>query len=551
MTEREIVHRSLWRVASIVIAASAALAASACESPTCFDTNQLPCINVPAPDAGSDAADATIADGGAPSEAGTEASDDGSASSDGSTGLDAADTFDGFDGFDGWDGFVCDPTKEPSLPDACVTDASGVFVAPSGHDGAAGTMADPLLKVGDAIKMAAAGAKRVLACGGSYNEQITIDAAAGADALALYGGLDCVHGWKWTAGTPTILAPTTPGFVLTIRGLTAGVILEDFGFHALSGTNAGDSSIAVFASKANNVLLRRCDIAAGTGKNGQDQIPVADFVASAPPGQPGRIDRGSPSTSNTCNGVALASVGGAGGAPIDNGADGTDGTPGSSNKGTAKGCKDSTTGGGPGNNGSSGVTGLGAKVLASFDETGWHAANGQPGGNGGNGQGGGGGGSQSAAGGGGGGGAGGCGGAGGAAGTGGGSSIALLAYQSIVDLGQCKLAALDAGRGGNGVKGQVGQAYGNGGAAFGDACQGGRGGYGGSGGGGGGGAGGLSAGVVWSGSAPTLDGTTLQMVLVGAMGGVGAGGSMSTGASPGAAGTDGTVGAAGPVLQFP
>jgi len=549
--------------ARLGIALSAGLGASACDSSTCWDSNQPPCVSGSSVEAGSDA---TVADGGATGDgangdAAPEASDDGTASSDMGSGLDAADAadaFDSFDGFDGFDGFVCDPMKEPSLPDACpLTDTSGVFVAPSGHDGAAGTMADPLLKIGDAIKMAAAGAKRVLACGGTYNEQVTIDASAdtNADGLALYGGLDCIHGWKWKAGTPTVLAPTTPGIVVTLKGLSAGVIIEDFGFHALPGANAGDSSIAVFASKfsspASSVLLRRCDIAAGKGKDGQDPVKLGDFGMRAPPGNPGSADGGAPPSPNTCNGVAGASVGGGGGAPFDNGKDGMDGTPlGASNKGTAG--SDCSLGIGKlGANGAGGVTGAGASVWATLDETGWKPAAGQAGGNGGDGQGGGGGASENLNAGGGGGGAGGCGGAGGAGGTGGGSSIGVLAYQSGIDLQQCTITAADAGRGGNGAQGQSGQAYGypgNGGG--GGACQGGQGGYGGSGGGGGGGAGGLSAGVVWFGVAPTLDGMSLGSVTLGKFGDGGAFGPGGTGGSPGARGSDGKVGMAASTKQF-
>jgi len=563
MTERKFVHRPSRRlvsaaIASISFALSAGLAAPACDSPSCFDTNQLPCVSVPAPDAGNDAADATMAE--AASDAGPEASDDGSASSDVSgefDALDAGDAFDGFDGFDGWDGFVCDPTKAPSDPLACITDASGVFVAPTGHDGAAGTMADPLLKIGDAVKMAAAGAKRVLACGGTYNEQVTIDANVGGDALALYGALDCVHGWKWSAGTPTILAPTTPGVVLTLKGVSASVTIEDFGFHALAGANAGDSSIAVFASYAKKVFLRRCDIAAGKAQDGKDPAGLQGFPM-APAGAPGSADGGAPPTPNSCNGVANASVGGGGGPPADTGADGMDGTPGTiSNKGIASAHDCSITkgsGGAAGENGLGGSAGQGATTLAKLDETGWTPSAGQAGGNGTVGQGGGGGASQSLNGGGGAGGAGGCGGAGGAAGTGGGSSIGVLAYQSTVVLELCTLAATDAGRGGNGANGQLGQAFGNRGSGGGaDACQGGHGGYGGTGGGGGGGAGGVSAAVVWAGTAqmaPTLDGTSMGSAKVGKRGDVGSGGMGVFGAVPGFNGTAGMPGSAAPVVQF-
>jgi hypothetical protein len=484
-----------------------------------------------------------------PPEAMARESDDAAARSDALSGSNSE-----ADAFDGSDGFVCDPTKKPSLPGACITDVSGVFVAPSGRDGAPGTMADPLRKIVDAITLATFGAKRVLACGGTYNEKVTID--ANADALSLYGGLDCTHGWKWAPATPTVLAPTTPGIVLTIRGLSAGVIIEDFGFHALPGVNPGDSSIAVFTSKftsqAAGVLLRRCDIAAGQGQDGEDQVELHQ-LPKAPDGALATPDAGAPPMPNACSGVANASVGGGGGPPGIAGNDGMDGTPlKASNKGTARGPSGNGCFGASGANGVGGAPGEGASTWATFNESGWKPTAGQPGGSGSVGQGGGGGASLGPVGGGGGGGAGGCGGAGGAGGTGGGSSIGVLAYQSIVTLEQCRLTASDAGRGGKGASGQVGQYQGYAGSRGGmDGCEGGKGGDGGGGGGGGGGAGGLSAGIVWTGTPPTLDAISGGGAIVGQMGSGGAFGTGGAGVGPGFDGTPGTAGAAAPVVHVP
>jgi hypothetical protein len=70
------------------------------------------------------------------------------------------------------------------------------------------------------------------------------------------------------------------------------------------------------------------------------------------------------------------------------------------------------------------------------------------------------------------------------------------------------------------------------------ACNGGNGGKGGSGGGGGGGAGGVSAGVLYKGAKPTLDGST--KVTTGALGGKGVG-----------AGLDGVDGQKADMVQAP
>jgi len=512
----------------------------------------------------------TASEGGSP-EAGTDAADAG----------------------DGFDGYTCDPTQLPSQDPCVINDAYGVFVSPTGRSGAAGTMADPFLRVADAIAAATGHSDRVLACAGSYDEALILGAIPGQDAGAIpatdggvdaaeeesfsggvnvFGGLDCANGWKYT-GAKAILAPTTRGVALTVKGLVAGLTFEDFGFHSLAGVESGESSIAVFASQsaAPGLLLRRCEIVAGAGQPGTDQVGTTGFDAGAPAGLPGTANSGGGTTPNACGGVAMASVGGAGGQPAAMGTDGTDGTPGPSNKGTAIAC---ILGAGEGNvggrglGGAAGTVGLGAASWAQFDQNGWVPSAGLPGGPGGVGQGGGGGGSADTSGGGGGGGAGGCGGIGGSAGTGGGSSIAVLVYQSSVDLEQCTITVADAGKGGNGATGQVGQAGGAHGSGYSGstACAGGNGGYGGTGGGGGGGAGGLSTDVLWLGTAPTIDGSpvgeaivsdaggdagTLAQSLVGSPGAAGTGGAdPDGGTNPGMSGTDGKPGTTAAVMQF-
>jgi hypothetical protein len=494
-------------------------------------------------------------------------------------GADAADAGDGFDGY------TCDPTQLPSQDPCVVDDKYGVFVSPNGRSGATGTMADPFLRVADAIAAATGHTDRVLACAGNYDEALILGSIPGQDAgsipatdggvdaaeeesfsggVTVFGGLDCTNGWKYT-GAKAILAPTTRGVALTVKGLMAGLTFEDFGFHSLAGVESGESSIAVFASQsvAPGLLLRRCDIEAGAGQPGTDQVATMGFDAGAPPGQPGTANSGGGTTPNTCGGVAMASVGGAGGQPGPMGGDGQDGTPGPSNKGTAAGCAMGTGAGnvgGPGLSGAAGSAGAGAATWAQFDEHGWVPTDGALAGAGGVAQGGGGGGSVDNSGGGGGGGAGGCGGAGGAAGTGGGSSIAVLVYQSSVDLEACTISTADAGTGGNGASGQVGQLAGaHGNVLVGTGCPGGKGGSGGSGGGGGGGAGGLSVGVLWSIGQSSFsdaggDAGTLAQVSLGSPGPAGThgagGAAVTAGANPGTDGTDGKPGTTAAVMQF-
>jgi hypothetical protein len=417
-------------------------------------------------------------------------------------------------------------------------------------------MASPCKTIGHAMDQAKSGTLRVYACGngGSYNENLVVGTSR--DGVAVYGGLDCTttpSQWVYNAADKAQVAPTAQGYALQVTGLTTGVTFADFGFTSQAATTAGQSSIAVFVSGSSGVLLERCSVTAGVGLQGQDQSQPTGYSSAAPNGNNGILISGGGESENTS---CSSSTGGAGGQPTMGGQDGTDGTPGSSNKGLASGqsCALGSTGGN-GSPGGPGSLGGGATTWASFAASGWLPSAGLAGGAGAVGQGGGGGASVDNTGGGGSGGAGGCGGAPGTPGTGGGSSIAVLAYQSSVDLETFVLAAGNAGRGGNGAAGQIGQGGGIKGNGFGDACAGGKGGNGGNGGPGGGGAGGLSAGVVWYGTAPTLNGTstpmaaTLSNVTLGSAGVAGTGGS---GVSCSSTGNDcGLPGQAGAVIAFP
>jgi hypothetical protein len=436
----------------------------------------------------------------------------------------------------------CLPDSDDPSTDACVvSETSGVFASPTGNDTTgAGTRAAPYQTLGHALVAAHAASKRVYACAGTYAENVVVGTAL--DGASVYGGLDCT-GWAWAATNVVTVAPSS-GYALGVDSLTTGATFEDMGFTAASATAAGGSSIAVFAKGSSHVVLRRSNVQAGLGMLGQDQTQLSPFSATAPIGNNGTLTGGGNLVSNSS---CASSTGGGGGVPGPSGNDGSDGTPGTSNKGTVATCQMGLNGG-PGAPGGPGSTGSGAATWAIFTSGGWAPTPGVTGGPGGVAEGGGGGASIDLTGGGGSGGAGGCGGAGGGAGTGGGSSIAVLVYASTIDFEGCSLSSANAGRGGNGAAGQTGQTGGQHGNAFGGACAGGKGGTGGSGGFGGGGAGGLSAGVVWSGTAPTIDGastpsaTTLSGVTTGSLG---------AGGSGAAAAQNGEAGVASAVVQFP
>jgi hypothetical protein len=168
----------------------------------------------------------------------------------------------------------------PSTDPCVITEAFGVFVAPTGSDSSGdGTRAHPYATTGHAI--GAAGTKRVYACGGNYVESLVIGSSA-----AVYGGLNCST-WAYDGSKATI-APSGPGYALHVTG--NNVTFEDFGFASQPAVGAGGSSIAVFVSSAANVVFRRCQATAGTAVQGTDQTQPAPFSGPAPPLPPQTLE---------------------------------------------------------------------------------------------------------------------------------------------------------------------------------------------------------------------------------------------------------------------
>jgi hypothetical protein len=448
-------------------------------------------------------------------------------------------------------------TDEPSdTSDPCVlTETFGIFVAPTGSDTTGkGTRAAPYATIGHGMDQATASSlTRVYACGtaGHYTENLVVGSSRAG--LSVYGGLDCTTTpgtWSYNAADQAVITPAT-GYAAAI---TASVTFEDTDFVAAPGVSSTSnmtsaSSIAVFVSDATGVVLERCDAQAGAAASGASSAQPAPYGTTAPVGNAGSapIAAGGTGAGGAAmpNPACTTSVGGAGGsAKLGESItllDGQPGQPGANNAGTSAECAATEEGGGMGVAGAAGSSGAAATTWATFSASGWSPTGGQAGGPAAVGQGGGGGGTTAAAnslGGGGGGGAGGCGGVGGQPGSGGGSSVAVLVFDSVVTLESCTLSASNAGGGGNGAAGQTGQGGGTGGAGSTGGCGGGTGAAGGSGGPGSGGAGGVSAGVLWTGTAPTVTGGTQTFGVEGAAGKNGDGSTTAT---------DGT---AGGVVQF-
>lgn len=464
----------------------------------------------------------------------------------------------------------CVPSEEANA----VEDRCGVFVAASGNDGSAGTKAEPVKTLAEALRRADERGSDVYACAEPFAESVEVPAG-----IALFGGLDCANGWTWIGEqTKTTVAPEAEAIPLTLARGEGTTRIEDIEARAPDAQAKGGSSIAVLADGA-TAELARCALVAGNAADGADGDDApSEAPARAPAGSDG-VDAcsdlddmegpdatlpGGAQVVNAC-GDEL-SIGGSGGdGNINNGAGGVSGQTGiegqagageppSMNESWSCGAipNDPTKGGGSaGVNGAPGPPGAGASGLGALSATGYTGVPGGDGTPGKPGQGGGGGGGAKGgpvcAGGiagagasGGSGGAGGCGGLAGKGGDPGGASIALASIDASVTLIDCTLTAGRAGNGGKGGNLQPGASGGSGGrggvgvGGSSDGCAGGQGGKGGNGGPGGGGLGGPSLAIAFRGEPVKQEGKTT--LTPGTAGAGGPGGSNNVALNAGAEG---------------
>jgi hypothetical protein len=454
-----------------------------------------------------------------------------------------------------------------------ISDPLAVFVAPApaGNDSNAGTKEHPVATLGKGIELAeSGGTKRVIACGATFTESLSLSAPGDDVGLQVFGGVACPSDpapWTYT-GTKAIVVSAGAGPALHVSGLTKPVLFQDVELEAASmdgGAPPGNSSFGAVVTGTTSATFTNVTFVAKDATNGADgTTPKSNHATESLNGVNAGADGGAgPGPSSTCPCPdGTSSTGGQGGSSAVSPGPGLppeDGGGAAGQNGIACGTAGEQTYGGPGADAPpKPADGTGASTSGIFGDAGWVPTTGNPGSNGPPGQGGGGGGDGVGGTGAGGGGAcGGCGGAGGPAGGGGGSSIALLLVQSGVTLTKCTFVAGAAGNGGKGAPGEGGQA----GSEIGGfpssttgGCQGGTGGAGAGGNGGGGGAGGLAAGVAYVGTPPTIDGspvpsaTTLPNVTIpdagGAPGVKGTGGPAASSLA-GKPGNDGAPGAAG------
>lgn len=415
---------------------------------------------------------------------------------------------------------AADPKDQPN----CVDDSFAVFVdGASGNDQNPGTKSLPAKTIMAALTKLS-GKKRVYICEGTYPEHVKLTTAA-----SLVGGFAC---GAWTySGTRSKIAPLDVGYVLDVVDVMEESSVHDLEIVAAPATAANVSSIAVRVARS-KVKLTRAKLVAQAGFKGADGA-AGTTPAMSPDGNPAVAAVAGAIRQCTCPSGEETS-GGAGGGPNGMGAPGSpdlsmtppiDGAGGAG----ATACDS----GGAGHRGASGQDAMPAAAvpkLGLLDMDIWGPGNGATGVSAGPGEGGGGGGGRNGTSAGGGGGCGGCGGTGGAGGAGGGASVALLQIDATTNVIATTLQAGAAGGGGSGGAGAAGAA---GGAGGGGNCTGGDGGNGGKGGAGSGGAGGISIGVLYKGTAPTLDDATTNAITIGTPG--------PGGTSPGNAGAPGVA----------
>ncbi len=432
-----------------------------------------------------------------------------------------------------------EPAKGPPVGGAAaqsdLTDALGVFVAPSGQDDADGTHVHPLATIRAGIEHARAAGKRVFVCAGTYREALVI-----ADSISVIGGLDCTATeWRTGAGLSRVEAPSSPAIRAT--DLTSATRLEGLDIHAPDAAAPSGSSIGLLAYRASSLVVARTKIVAGHGKKGDDGADGVQLVQSARANGESAIVAGECSAfsacaktelykppvtaggTNTCQGAAnfTGQAGGFGGSGgkwevVMNGnlvfqvyeqnfslgpgagetnrtsAAGADGTPGANAAALGTFSKDGylAAAGAEGSNGAAGSGGAGGSGmkpdgLGNYVGAIWHGHNAAGGG------------------------AGGCPGLGGTGGKGGGASVAAVLIESGITFDGSELAGGSGGDAGLGAFGSVATPGGQAGAnptGFGSlgAQPGGRGGAAGA---GGNGSAGPSAAIVHAGAAPKLVGT--------------------------------------------
>jgi hypothetical protein len=146
-----------------------------------------------------------------------------------------------------------------------LTEAFGLFVAPSGKADNDGSLARPFDTVSAAIAAAQKVGKRVYVCSGTYREQLTL-----VDSISVIGGLDCGKPalWKTGAKQSRLEAPASPA--VRAKDITTSTRLEGFEIVAPDATGPSGSSIGVLADHAAALVIANAKVTAGDATDGAD-----------------------------------------------------------------------------------------------------------------------------------------------------------------------------------------------------------------------------------------------------------------------------------------
>jgi hypothetical protein len=182
-----------------------------------------------------------------------------------------------------------DPTDQPPVPpngsgpkapavvgtpdNDELTDAFGIFVAPSGDPGNDGSLARPIDTIAGGIKAAKQVGKRVYICAGTYHEQIEVE-----DSISVIGGLDCglpTH-WKTSALHSRIEAPKSPALVA--KNIGSPTRIEGFDLVAPNASASGQSSIGILADHSTGLRIANSTVTAGDAGHGVDGTEAQQLV---------------------------------------------------------------------------------------------------------------------------------------------------------------------------------------------------------------------------------------------------------------------------------
>ena len=398
----------------------------------------------------------------------------------------------------------CYATSPSDRLEDCVTETTGVFVAPNGSDSAPGTRTEPYATIGKAIatlQPESEPRRFIFLESGDYAGPVVISGRS----LSLFGGFKenfSMH----VNDAPAQLSGA--GLVLSYPNVRSPLRIEDVRVASGASNEAGSSSLgALFVAYADesstpSLVGIRFDVGTSSARAGAPGALIgADLTCGLTAQNP---------TGCVCpSGVNVS--GGAGHGAYGDGGQGDNG-----GKGAVLVCTGALSNGEDGFS-SSTQPAMDATIHGTLTDKGWTPAAGGPSTAAEDGSGGGGGAGVAFSTPGGNGGAGGCGGRAGGGGAGGGASIALLLDGVPATFTDSAFRASDAGDGGSGTPGEAGQSGGIGspgasttGCSSGKTGAGKNGGRGGDSGPSGGGAGGISAGVIYRGAKPALHGSLLS-----------------------------------------